>query len=128
MSPLEGVPAAIGRSVKIRGEVTGGEDLVVEGQVEGTITLTGSRLTIGPHATVEANLMARDVTVKGQVKGDVKASGRVELCKGCDLTGNIAAQRLSIEENAAFHGQVELSDEAGKPAAAAPQPGVAARK
>lgn len=126
MSPQEGVSASIGKSVEIRGEVKGNEDLLVDGHVEGTITLTASRLTIGPHAAVEANLSARDVIVIGQVKGDVRASGRVELRKGCDLTGDIVASRLTIEENAVFHGRVELSQEAEKPAPA-PAPAAAGK-
>lgn len=117
MSPLEGVTAAIGKSVQIRGEVKGNEDLMVDGHVEGTITLEDSKLIIGPHADVEANLAARDVIVTGRVKGDVKASGRVELRKGCDLTGDIVAGRLSIEENATFRGRVELAPETEKSAA-----------
>lgn len=139
MSPLEGVTAAIGKSVQIRGEVKGSEDLTVDGHVEGTITLEGSKLTIGPHADVAANLAARDVIVTGRVKGDVKASGRVELRKGCDLTGDIVAGRLSIEENALFRGRVELAPQTesavttvsavqNKPAREAPALSAAARK
>ena len=88
--------AVIGKSVQIRGEVKGSEDLVVDGHVEGTITLTESRLTIGPHANVTANVSARDVILLGQLTGDVRASGRVELRKGADLVGDIWA-------GAAFH-------------------------
>jgi cytoskeletal protein CcmA (bactofilin family) len=101
--------AVIGKSVQIRGEVKGNEDLLVEGLVEGTITLTESRLTIGAHAHVQANLVARDVVVLGALVGDVQAAGRVELRAGCMMTGDIRAGRLSVEENAVFSGKVELS-------------------
>jgi hypothetical protein len=71
--------AVIGKSVQIRGEVKGNEDLLVDGLVEGTISLTDSRLTIGSHANVQANLTARDVVVLGTLVGDIQAAGRVEL-------------------------------------------------
>ena len=108
MAVVEGVSASIGKSVQVRGEVRGSEDLVVEGFVEGTITLSESRLTIGAHARVQADVSARDVIVIGQLNGDITASGRVELRSGAALTGNIQASRLSIEENASFSGKVDL--------------------
>lgn len=101
--------AVIGKSVQIRGEVKGSEDLVVDGLVEGTITLTESRLTVGPKAQVKANVSARDVVVQGTLVGDAHASGRVELRAGCHMTGDVHAARLSIEENAIFTGKVELT-------------------
>jgi cytoskeletal protein CcmA (bactofilin family) len=100
--------AAIGKSVQIRGEVKGSEDLLVDGLVEGTITLSDSRLTIGPNAHVQANVSARDVVLLGTLNGDVQASGRVELRSGANLKGDIRAARLSIEENALFSGKVDL--------------------
>ncbi len=108
MAVVEGVSASIGKSVQVRGEVRGSEDLVVEGFVEGTITLSESRLTIGAHAKVQADVAARDVIVIGQLNGNITASGRVELRSGAALTGNIQASRLSIEENASFSGKVDL--------------------
>jgi cytoskeletal protein CcmA (bactofilin family) len=101
--------AVIGKSVQIRGEVKGNEDLLVEGMVEGTVSLSESRLTIGAHARVQANLSARDVVVLGSVTGDIDAVGRVELRAGCQMNGDIHAGRLSIEENAIFSGKVELT-------------------
>lgn len=100
--------AVIGKSVQIRGEVKGNEDLVVEGLVEGTITLSGNRLTVGPHARVKANVAGRDVIVLGSLEGDVQATGRVELRAGSHMTGDIRAGRLSVEDNAVYSGKVEL--------------------
>jgi cytoskeletal protein CcmA (bactofilin family) len=100
--------AVIGKSVQIRGEVKGSEDLLVDGQVEGTITLTESRLTIGPNAKVAAHVSARDVVVLGTLNGNISATGRIELRQGSDLIGDISASRLSIEENAVFKGKVDL--------------------
>jgi|HubBroStandDraft_1064217.scaffolds.fasta_scaffold281583_2 cytoskeletal protein CcmA (bactofilin family) len=138
MSPLDVAgSASIGKSVQIRGEVKGSEDLVVDGLVEGTITLTESRLTIGPNAHVQANVSARDVVILGTLTGDVTATGRVELRSGANVVGDIRAARLSIEENAMFSGKVDLiqgvpgstpdrsATERGQSASAAPpaQPG-----
>lgn len=109
MPPAEGTAAVIGKSVQIYGEVKGSEDLMVDGTIEGTITLSESRLTIGPNAHVQANISARDVVVLGAVTGNLNASGRVELRAGSHLKGDIRAGRLSIEENAIFSGKVELS-------------------
>jgi cytoskeletal protein CcmA (bactofilin family) len=107
MNAGEGTVAVIGKSVQIRGEVKGSEDLMVDGHVEGTITLLESRLTIGPNAHVAANVSARDVIVLGHLIGSVSATGRVELRDGCNLVGDISAGRLSIEEKAVFRGKVE---------------------
>ena len=111
--------AVIGKSVQIRGEVRGSEDLLVDGQVEGTITLSESRLTIGPNAKVQAHVAARDVVVLGTLNGDITATGRIELRQGSNLTGDISAARLSIEENAVFKGKVDLLQPTTKPVAAA---------
>lgn len=108
MAVVENVSASIGKSVQVRGEVKGSEDLVVEGFVEGTITLSGSRLTIGAHAKVQADVSARDVIVMGQLNGNITATGRVELRSGAMLMGDIQSSRLSIEENATFSGKVDL--------------------
>ena len=121
--------AVIGKSVQIRGEVKGSEDLLVDGQVEGTITLTESRLTIGPNAKVAAQVSARDVVVLGTLNGDITATGRIELRQGSNLVGDISASRLSIEENAIFKGKVDLIQSPTKttaqPVAAAPASSIA---
>jgi cytoskeletal protein CcmA (bactofilin family) len=106
---VENAPARIGKSVVIRGEVKGSEDLIVDGQVEGTVTLTESRLTIGPSAQVAADLSAKDVLVLGRVQGNIVASGRVELRAGCSMEGDIRALRLAVEDNAIFRGKVDLT-------------------
>jgi cytoskeletal protein CcmA (bactofilin family) len=110
MNAGESPVAVIGKSVQIRGEVRGSEDLMVDGQVEGSITLLESRLTIGPNASVSANVSARDVILLGRLNGNISATGRVELRDGCNLVGDISAARLSIEESAAFRGNVEPLD------------------
>jgi cytoskeletal protein CcmA (bactofilin family) len=107
-------PARIGKSIVIRGEIKGGEDLTIDGRVEGTVQLTEGRLTIGPNASVAADLSAKDVLVLGRVQGNVVASGRVELRAGCSLEGDVRAFRLAIEDNAVLRGKVDLTQTAQK--------------
>jgi cytoskeletal protein CcmA (bactofilin family) len=120
---VETTPARIGKSVVICGEVKGSEDLIVDGRVEGTLTLTESRLTVGPTAHVAADLSARDVVVLGKLNGNVVASGRVELRAGCVMEGDIRALRLAIEDNAVFRGKVDLTQGAPKVSDAPPAGG-----
>jgi cytoskeletal protein CcmA (bactofilin family) len=107
MNQTEGA-TAIGKSVTIRGELTGKEDLYMDGDIEGTITLSESRLTIGPNAHILADISARDIVILGKVNGNVHATGRVELRQTAAVVGDIFAGRLSIEESATVKGQVEL--------------------
>lgn len=122
MAAGDSATATIGKSVQIRGEVKGSEDLLVDGVVEGTITLSDSRLTIGANARVQANVAARDVVILGTLNGNINALGRVELRTGCRVTGDLKAVRLAIEENAVFCGKVDLVQTGSeKPATAASQ-------
>ena len=105
----ENSPARIGKTIIINGEVKGSEDLVLDGRVEGTVNLAENRLTIGPNANIAADLTAKDVLIQGHVQGNIVASGRVELRSGCHLEGDIRALRLAIEDNAIFHGKVDLT-------------------
>lgn len=121
------VIAAIGKSVQIRGELQGSEDLLVDGMVDGTIALQESRLTVGPNAKVKANVSARDIVVMGSIQGNLHASGRIELRSGCQVVGDLKAARLSIEENSSFSGKVDLlvAEKAVSNAAAAAAPAAA---
>jgi cytoskeletal protein CcmA (bactofilin family) len=111
---VENNPARIGKTIVICGEVKGSEDLIVDGRVEGTVNLAESRLTIGPNANVAADLSAKDVLILGKVQGNVVAAGRVELRSGCNLEGDIRALRLAVEDNAVFHGKVDLTQAVSK--------------
>jgi len=110
----ENSTARIGKSIVICGEVKGSEDLIVDGQVEGTVNLQENRLTVGPNANVAANLCAKDILILGRVQGNVVASGRVELRAGCNLEGDIRALRLAVEDNAVFRGKVDLTQAVAK--------------
>jgi cytoskeletal protein CcmA (bactofilin family) len=101
--------ARIGKTVVIRGELKGSEDLVVDGQLEGTITLADGRLTIGATANVAADLTAKEVLILGRLQGNIVASGRVELRAGSVVEGDVRALRLAVEENAVFRGKVDLT-------------------
>ena len=122
---IENAPARIGKTVVICGEVKGSEDLIVDGRVEGTVTLLDSRLTIGPNANVAADLSAKDILVMGHVQGKIVATGRVELRAGCQVDGDVRALRLAVEDNAVFRGKVDLTQAVsrGSEAATAPKAG-----
>ena len=116
MKPAEG-STVIGKSVVIRGELSGSEDLFMDGRIEGTITLSDGRLTVGPNARILADISVRDLIVYGQVDGNVMASGRMELRQTAVVNGDIHASRLSVEESATIKGRVELTGAAETPAA-----------
>jgi cytoskeletal protein CcmA (bactofilin family) len=100
--------ATIGKSVVVKGELSGSEDLVVDGEVEGSIALRGQSLTIGPNGRVRANVEARNVILHGRVDGDIHASERVELRKSASLSGDITTARISIEDGAFFKGTIDI--------------------
>ncbi len=100
----------IGKSVVIRGELTGNEDLYLDGEVEGNINLRDHRLVIGPNGKIKASITARDVVVHGRVEGNVSGSERVELKRACTLIGDVATQRIAIEDGAFFKGAIDVKE------------------
>lgn len=100
--------ATIGKSLVIKGELTGSESLYIDGKVEGTITLNGNRVTIGRNGQVQANISAREVVVLGKVKGNITATDRVDIRADGALTGDVIAQRISIEDGAFFKGGIDI--------------------
>jgi len=114
--------AHIGKSVIIKGELSGSEDLYVDGQVEGSIELSGNRLIIGPHGQVRARVNAKGVIVQGKLEGNIQAGERVELTKSAILVGDIATQRVAIEEGAYFKGKVDIQREGARTEAAKAAP------
>ena len=109
-----GETTLIGTSIVIKGELSCGADLYIDGQVEGTIDPKGNRLTIGPHGRVKANVNASAVVVEGKLEGSIQASDRVDLKQSAVVTGDIATQRISIDEGAYFKGRVNIQSEAPK--------------
>src|SRR6266566_3847755 len=98
--PKTGEFAHIGKSVAIKGELSGSEDLYIDGQVEGSIELQGSSLTVGPNGQVRANVNAKVVIIHGKLEGNIRASDRAELRKSAPTVGDIATQRIAIEDGA----------------------------
>ncbi len=116
-APLTGELAQIGKSVVIKGDLTGSEDLYVDGQVEGSISLKTNSLTVGPNGQVKASVEAKGVVVQGRLEGNVQASDRVELRKSAVVTGDISTQRISIEEGAYLKGKIDIQGKAEAKAA-----------
>ena len=100
--------AHIGKSVVIKGQLSGSEDLYLDGEVEGTVDLPGNTLTVGPSARIRANISARTVIIQGAVTGNVRASEKVELKNTSVLTGDIATKRIAIDDGAFFKGGVDV--------------------
>ena len=107
--------AHIGKSVLVKGELSGSEDLYLDGEVEGNIDLRGHSLTIGPNGRIRANVAARDVVVHGKVEGNLRATERVELKKSAVLMGDIFTQRIVIEDGAFFKGGIDIQKADAKP-------------
>lgn len=106
--------AHIGKSVLVKGELSGSEDLYLDGEVEGSIQLRDHALVVGPHGRVRANVNARDVVVHGKVDGNIRGTERVELKKSAVLVGDISTQKIIIEEGAFFKGAIDIQKEATK--------------
>ncbi|MGO9086083.1 MAG: bactofilin family protein [Terriglobales bacterium] len=100
--------ATIGKSLVIKGEVTGSESLYIDGRVEGSINLSGNRVTIGRNGVVAANINAREIVVLGKVRGNLTASDRVDIRSDGSLTGDVIAARISIEDGAFFKGGIDI--------------------
>ena len=103
--------AHIGKSVLVKGELSGSEDLYLDGEVEGTIELHNHTLVVGPNGRVRANFSAREVIMHGRAEGNVTGTERVELKRSCVLSGDIVTQRVVIEDGAFFKGSVDLQRE-----------------
>lgn len=103
--------AHIGKSVIIKGELSGSEDLYLDGEVEGSVELSGHNLTVGPNGHVRANINAKEVIVQGKVDGNISGSDRVELRKSAVLVGDISTQRIVIEDGAYFKGGIDIRKE-----------------
>ncbi|HLW55506.1 MAG TPA: polymer-forming cytoskeletal protein [Candidatus Angelobacter sp.] len=110
--PLRGDVGHIGKSVVIRGELTGSEDLYLDGEVEGTINLRDHKLVIGPNGKIKAAITARDIVVHGKVEGNIGGSERVELKRSSSLSGDITTHRIVIEDGALFKGAVDIKEHA----------------
>jgi cytoskeletal protein CcmA (bactofilin family) len=112
---MERATVNIGKSVIIKGELTGSEDLTIEGHVEGKIELRQNVLTIGPNGKIKAQVFAKSVIILGEVTGNVTATEKVDLRDNGSVDGDIAAPRVAIAEGAHFRGSIDMQRTGGKP-------------
>ncbi len=113
--------AVIGATIKIKGEVSGDENLLIEGNVVGSVSLGGHDLTIGQKGSVEADLSAKTVKVEGQVTGDIQGEEKVIITQTGRVRGNITAPRVTLEDGAKFKGAIDMDPGVEKPATATPK-------
>jgi cytoskeletal protein CcmA (bactofilin family) len=106
-SPIE--QATIGRTLVIKGEVSGSESLYIDGRVEGTLTFNDHRVTVGRNGVVAANIAAREVVIMGKVTGNIQCTDRVDIRSEGSLTGDVVSQRISVEDGALLRGSVQLT-------------------
>ena len=118
MRPMGGsgdrASARLGSSLHVKGEITGSEDLLIDGSVEGLIQLDERKLTVGATAKVTADIIAREVVVYGTVKGNLRAKDRIEIKKDGSVNGDLTTSRIMIEDGAYFKGSIEIDKAAEK--------------
>lgn len=105
-APLE--QATIGRSLVIKGEVSGAESLFIDGRIEGTINIPENRVTIGRNGTVAADVNAKEVVIMGKVQGNVICGDRLDIRSDGSVTGDVVTQRISVEDGAILKGSVQV--------------------
>lgn len=105
-APVE--QATIGRSLVIKGEISGSESLYIDGRIEGSINFEESRITVGRNGSVTANINAREVVIMGTVKGNIQCSDRLDIRSEGSLTGDVLTQRISVEDGAMLKGSVQI--------------------
>jgi cytoskeletal protein CcmA (bactofilin family) len=100
--------ATIGRSLVIKGEVSGTESLYIDGRIEGTVNFAGHRVTIGDNGSVAANISGREVVILGKVQGNIQCTDRLDIRGQGSLTGDVVTQRISVEDGAILKGSVQV--------------------
>jgi cytoskeletal protein CcmA (bactofilin family) len=112
-SSISGGVARLGASLHVKGEITGNEDLAIDGSVEGLVHLEDRKLTVGASAKLTADIIAREVVVYGNVKGNLRARDRIEIKKDGSVVGDLTTARIMTEDGAYFKGSIEI-DKAGE--------------
>lgn len=121
--------AVIGPKIRFKGELVGEEDLLIQGQIDGTVDLRGNNLTIGNQGVIKANVLAKTIVVEGTVEGDIFGQERISIRSSSNVKGNLVAERVTLEDGAKFRGSIDMDVEAhkaefqkfsGHPAASAP--------
>lgn len=116
LEPIRAEIAHIGKSVLIKGELSGSEDLYFDGEVEGSIDLGGQSLTIGPNGRIRAQVRAKEIVVHGKVDGNLSGTEKVELKRSAVMVGDVVTKRVVVEDGAFFKGKIEIQREAAKEA------------
>jgi len=119
VTPPAGTGARLGPSLHVKGEISGSEDLHIDGSVEGLVNLEDRKLTVGGSAKLTADIVAREVVIYGNVKGNLRARDRIEIKKDGSVVGDLSTARIMIEDGAYFKGSIEINREgaeAEKPA------------
>ena len=117
--PVRGSAAVIGKSVVLKGQIYGREDVTIDGEVEGTVELQEHRLTVGPNGKVRASIKARELVALGTIHGNVETSDKIDIRKDAKLVGDIKTARIVIEDGAYFKGNIDIiRSEPARPAAA----------
>src|SRR5690348_4501009 len=98
----------LGPGMQVKGEISGNEDLKLDGEVEGSVSVGGFRLTVGPSAHLKADIVAREAMISGEVNGNIRAYDRIEITKNASIVGDVNTARIVIEEGAYFNGDVEI--------------------
>lgn len=123
--PSQTGSATIGKAVMIKGQIFSREDLVIDGEVEGTVEAQDHRVTVGPNGKVQASVKAREIVVLGAIHGNVDATDKIDIRKDAKLVGDIKTSRIVIEDGAYFKGSIDIiksTDSKGKRENAAPAP------
>lgn len=113
-APAANTTAVIGPKIRFKGELVGEEDLVIQGKVDGTVDLKGHNLTVGEHGVIKANVMAKTITIKGTVEGDVFGEERIAILSSSNVKGNLTAERVVLEDGAKFRGSIDMDMEDAK--------------
>lgn len=106
--------AVIGSKIRFKGELIGEEDLLIQGQVDGTINLKDHNLTIGQQGVVKANVIAKTITIEGNVDGDLFGQEKITIKASSQVSGNLTADRVSLEDGAKFRGSIDMDVDASK--------------
>jgi cytoskeletal protein CcmA (bactofilin family) len=105
---MGGSAATIGKAVMIKGQIVSREDLVIDGEVEGTVEAHDHRVTVGPNGKVQAGVKAREIVVLGSINGNVEAADKIDIRKEARLVGDIRTSRIVIEDGAYFKGSIDI--------------------
>ena len=107
-SSTERTTSYLGPGLRINGEITGNEDLKLDSKVEGLVSIGGFRLTVGPSAHLNADIVAREAVISGEVNGNISACDRIEIMKSASIVGDLSTGKITIEEGAYFKGGVDI--------------------